>query len=62
MRERTEPDVSVRDYIPGDALKQIHWKASAREQKLKVRSLTGEEKQGISILWDIGRPGREMRE
>lgn len=50
MRERTEPDVSVRDYIPGDALKQIHWKASAREQKLKVRSLTGEEKQGISIL------------
>lgn len=55
IRERTEPDIAVRDYFPGDALKQIHWKAAAREQKLKVRSRIGEEKQGIALLWDTRR-------
>lgn len=55
MRERSEPDVVVRDYVTGDALKQIHWKATAREQKLKVRNRTGEEKQGISLIWDTRR-------
>lgn len=43
--KQTEPDVVVRDYIAGDTLKMIHWKATAREQKLKTRTLTGEEKQ-----------------
>lgn len=62
QRERTEPDVVVRDYVPGDAVKQIHWKATAREQKLKVRCRTGEEKQGISILWDTGRRSMDERE
>lgn len=60
--ERTEPDIVVRDYAPGDAVKQIHWKASAREQKLKVRNRIGEEKQGISILWDTGRDSADSRE
>ena len=55
LRERTEPDIVVRDYVTGDSLKQIHWKATAREQQLKVRNLTGEEKQGISLLWDTRR-------
>lgn len=60
-RERMEPDAVTRDYIAGDALKQIHWKATAREQKLKVRNKTGEEKQGICILWDMGRYSRDMK-
>lgn len=55
LKERTRPDFMVRDYIPGDSPKQIHWKATAREQKLKLRTLTGEEKQGISLLWDTKR-------
>ena len=59
LRERTEPDIVVRDYTTGDSLKQIHWKATAREQKLKVRNLTGEEKQGISLLWDTRRYSKE---
>ena len=59
LRERTEPDIVVRDYAAGDSLKQIHWKATAREQKLKVRNLTGEEKQGISLLWDTRRYSKE---
>ncbi len=61
LRERTEPDIVVRDYAAGDSLKQIHWKATAREQKLKVRNLTGEEKQGISLLWDTRRYSKEPK-
>ncbi|MBD5457037.1 MAG: DUF58 domain-containing protein, partial [Lachnospiraceae bacterium] len=38
---KTEPDVVVRDYAEGDSLRQIHWKATARERKLKVRNRTG---------------------
>ena len=60
--ERTEPDIVVRDYAAGDSLKQIHWKATAREQKLKVRNLTGEEKQGISLLWDTRRYSKEPKD
>lgn len=60
QKERTEPDIIVRDYIAGDAIKQIHWKASAREGKLKTRNLIGEEKQGITILFDTKRYDKEM--
>lgn len=61
-RERTEPDILVRDYLPGDALKQIHWKAAARERKLKVRGRIGEDKQGIALLWDTRRCSGNQRE
>lgn len=57
----TEPDAVVRDYVAGDALKQIHWKATAREQKLKVRNRIGEENQGIAILCDTKRYSSEMK-
>lgn len=59
---QTEPDVTVRDYITGDALKQIHWKATAREQKLKTRNQIGEEKQGIAFLYDTKRYSKDMHE
>lgn len=62
FRADTEPDVVVRDYIAGDALKQIHWKATARERKLKVRNRTGEEKQGIALLCDTKRCSRHRKE
>lgn len=57
----TEPDVIVRDYMEGDALKQIHWKATAREQTLKVRNRIGEEKQGISIFCDTRRYDQDIK-
>ncbi len=62
FRDQSEADVVVRDYMAGDAVKQIHWKATAREQKIKVRNRTGEEKQGISLLWDTKRYSREARQ
>lgn len=55
----SQPDVTVRDYIPGDAIKQIHWKATAREQKLKTRNRIGEEKRGITIFLDTRRESEE---
>ncbi len=48
----TEPDVVVRDYMPGDPIKYIHWKATAREQKLKVRNRIGEEKQMVCLFYE----------
>ena len=51
----TETDILVRDYIEGDSLKQIHWKATARERKLKVRTMIGKENQGVSIFCDTKR-------
>lgn len=61
FRAQTEADTVVREYVPGDALKQIHWKATAREQKLMVRTRTGEEKAGISILFDTKRHSKDNR-
>ena len=52
----------MRDYVAGDALKQIHWKATARAQALKVRNRTGEEKTGIAILCDTKRYSGDNRE
>ncbi len=59
---RNRPDIPVREYAAGDPMKQIHWKSSARMQKLMVREQTGEEKEGISILLVTKRYGREPKE
>ena len=48
----TEPDVTVREYMPGDDIRKIHWKATASSGKLLVRNTTGEEKKGIGIIMD----------
>lgn len=53
--QQTEPDVVTRAYIPGDALKHIHWKASAKEQQLKTRNMLGERKRDILLLYDTKR-------
>ncbi len=58
----TEPDVVVREYMQGDPLKYINWKASAREQKLMTRKRIGEEKQLISIYMDSKRYSKEKLE
>ncbi|MCH5273332.1 MAG: DUF58 domain-containing protein [Lachnospiraceae bacterium] len=57
-----EPDILVRDYVEGDSLKQVHWKATAREQKLKVRVMTGKENQGIFVFCDTRRYSEDMKE
>lgn len=56
---QVEPDVVTRDYIAGDALKLIHWKATAREQKLKTRTLQGERRQDLLLLYDTKRYSKD---
>ena len=48
-------DVQTRDYMPGDPLKGIHWKSTAKTGKLKSRITYGEQRQGISIFLDTKR-------
>jgi len=57
-----QPDVTVRDYVAGDALKKISWKLTAREGKLKVRNRITEEKQGICLFADTRRYSKKMEE
>lgn len=53
--EQTRMDVVTRDYIAGDALKQIHFKASAKEGTLKTRLRTGERKHLVKLLFATDR-------
>lgn len=53
--QTTELDVVTREYAAGDALKQVNWKATAREGKLMSRRPVGEEKRGIALVFDTKR-------
>lgn len=55
QQRAAEPDVFTREYVSGDAIKQIHWKVTAREQKLMSRKLTGQERQGAALFFDTRR-------
>lgn len=55
VRQAAEYDIVTREYVHGDALKQIHWKATAREQKLMSRRLIGEEKESVLVFFDTHR-------
>ena len=57
-----EPDVVTRDYMAGDALKLIHWKASAKEQKLKTRKMLGERRKEVVIVFDTRRYSKNLHE
>jgi len=43
-------DAQTREYQSGDAIRQIHWKATARMQKLMSREMTEEPKEEISLF------------
>ncbi len=49
------PDATVREYVPGDDIRKIHWNSSAKLGKLLTRKTIGEEKQGIGIVMDSER-------
>lgn len=54
---RTEPDIPVREYVPGDDIRLLHYKASAVMQKPMVRERTGVEKNSVAIIMEAGRHG-----
>lgn len=55
LQINTQQDVTVRDYVPGDPMRKISWKISAKATRLMVRTETGEEKNGVILLGDTGR-------
>lgn len=44
------PDYEVREYIPGDELKNIHWKLSAKQEQLMVRQRLAAGREKINVL------------
>ena len=55
----TDFDSIVREYVPGDPIKGIHWKSTAKTGKLQSRLTYGEQRQGISIFLDTKRISKD---
>lgn len=45
----------LREYIPGDNIRDIDWKASSRNRSLLVRRYIAEKKHNIMLVYDTGR-------
>ncbi len=58
----SQPDVLVREYMSGDDIRRMNWKASAGSGRLMVRKQTGEEQEGISILLGTKRFSEDQME
>ena len=52
----------LRDYRPGDEIRQVHWKASARRRDLVVRELEGDAAPGMEVLLDLRAPESDLEE
>lgn len=48
------PDYEVREYIPGDELKSIHWKLSAKQEQLMVRQRMAAGRDIMNVLLPLG--------
>lgn len=57
-----ELDVQVRNYEAGDGMRQIHWKASAKQGKLFSREQEEQFRQGILLLLDLQKRGGSEKE
>ncbi|MBP3470197.1 MAG: DUF58 domain-containing protein [Lachnospiraceae bacterium] len=45
----------LREYVPGDEVKDIDWKASSRSQRILVRQYIAEKKHNIMLVMDTNR-------
>ncbi len=43
----------LREYKPGDELRHVHWRASARRQALVVKEYEGDSRPGLEVLLDL---------
>jgi hypothetical protein len=43
----------IREYVPGDSLKSIHWKLSSKTQDLQVREFTTNDSRHVWVLCDL---------
>ncbi len=49
------PDIEIRNYVPGDERKMIHWKSVAKQQKLMTRKYTEDPKTELIVHVDLSR-------
>ena len=52
-----EPEGDLRDYVPGDPVRLIHWKLSAKLDSLLVREAAGSAGRGLFLMWETVRSG-----
>lgn len=52
----------VREYVPGDPLKTIHWKLSARSEHYLTRLYEKSTSPGVAVVIDFYAPGEDARE
>ena len=50
--EQAEP-ADIRDYIPGDSMKNIHWKLSSKSEELQVKNFASNTDKHTYILCDL---------
>ncbi|WP_455717012.1 DUF58 domain-containing protein [Anaerosporobacter sp.] len=51
--EQIEMDNELRNYVYGDSLKRIHWKASAKKQTMQTRKMTQNPRQEMNLYIDL---------
>lgn len=58
-RSGTDEFFGLREYRPGDAIRSIHWRRSARTGELVVREMTGNTLPALMVVLDL-RPWRDL--
>lgn len=53
--KEVEMDTELRNYVYGDSLKRIHWKASAKQQSLQTRKMTQNPRQEMNLYLDLSK-------
>lgn len=56
--EQAEP-ADIRNYIPGDSMKNIHWKLSSKSEELQVKNFSSNTDKHTYILCDLTFAGEE---
>ena len=59
--EQAEP-ADIRNYVPGDSMKNIHWKLSSKSEELQVKNFSSNTDQHIYILCDLSFAGADADE
>ena len=52
--------LNLRDYEPGDDLRRVHWRSTARRQRLMVRQNEARRRTPVLVMLDV-RPGSHDR-
>lgn len=56
---RGEDIYAIRDYREGDSARHVHWKGTAKTQRLKVREFSEQEENCLTLIFDTGTAGTD---